>query len=87
MWVCSLAWEDPLEVDMAIHSSILAWSIPWAEKHGGLWSIGSCRGRHDCSDLACIYIYIRLSLLSLECKLQEGRKFCLCDSHCACHFI
>ena len=34
----SLGWEDPLEKEMATHSSILAWKIPWAEKHGGLWS-------------------------------------------------
>jgi len=32
MWVQSLGWEDPLEKEMATHSSILAWRIPWAEK-------------------------------------------------------
>ena len=37
----SLAWEDPLEKEMTIHSSILAWGIPWIEKPGRLWSIGS----------------------------------------------
>ena len=31
-WVCSLSWEDPLEKDMATHSSILAWEIPWTEE-------------------------------------------------------
>ena len=35
-WVRSLGWEDPLEEDMAIHSSILAWRIPTAENPGGL---------------------------------------------------
>ena len=35
-----LGWEDPLEEGMAIHSSILAWRIPWTEKPGGLQSIG-----------------------------------------------
>ena len=34
-------WEDPLEKGMATHSSILAWDIPWAEKPGGLQSMGS----------------------------------------------
>ena len=34
--VGSLAWEDPLEVEMATHPSILAWRIPWAEEPGGL---------------------------------------------------
>ena len=36
-----LDWEDPLEKEMAIHSSILAWVIPWTEEHGGLQSMGS----------------------------------------------
>ena len=35
-WVQSLGWEDPLEEEMAIHSSILAWVIPWTEESGGL---------------------------------------------------
>ena len=35
-----LGWEDPLEWEMATHSSILAWKIPWAEEPGGLQSIG-----------------------------------------------
>ena len=33
-------WEDPLEKEMAIHSSILAWEIPWIVEHGGLQSTG-----------------------------------------------
>ena len=40
-WVRSLGWEDPLEEGMAIHSSILAWRIPWTEEPGGLQSMGS----------------------------------------------
>ena len=35
-WVQSLGWEDPLEKEMTIHSSILAWRVPWTEKPGGL---------------------------------------------------
>ena len=46
-WVQSLGWEDPLKKEMATHSSILAWRIPWTEKFGGLYSIGSQRVRHD----------------------------------------
>ena len=38
--VQSLGWEDPLEEDMAVHSSILAWRIPWTEEPGGLQSQG-----------------------------------------------
>ena len=38
--VQSLGWEDPLEKGMAIHSSILAWKIPWTKEPGGLQSVG-----------------------------------------------
>ena len=50
MWetqVRSLGQEDPLEKEMATHSSILAWKIPWTEEPGGLQSVGSQRVRHD----------------------------------------
>ena len=40
IWVQFLGQEDPLEEGMAIHSSILAWEIPWTEKPGGLQSTG-----------------------------------------------
>ena len=40
-------WEDPLEKEMATHSSILAWEIPRREEPGGLQSVGSQRVRHD----------------------------------------
>ena len=40
-WVRSLGWEDPLEKEMATHSSTLAWRIPWTEELGGLQSTGS----------------------------------------------
>ena len=46
-WVQSLGWEDPLEKEMATHSSILAWKIPWTEEPGGLLSMGSQRIGHD----------------------------------------
>ena len=39
-WVQSLGWDDPLEKEMATHSSILAWRIPWTEKPGSLQSMG-----------------------------------------------
>ena len=45
--VQSLGVEDPLEEGMAIHSSILAWRIPWTEKPGGLESTGLHRVGHD----------------------------------------
>ena len=36
MWVRSLGWEDPLAKEMATHSSVLPWEIPWTEELGGL---------------------------------------------------
>ena len=46
-WIQSLGQEDPLEKEMATHSSILAWKIPWTEEPGRLQSMGSLRVRHD----------------------------------------
>ena len=46
-WVRSLGWEDPLEKEMATHSSILAWKISWTEEPGGLQSMGSQRVGHN----------------------------------------
>ena len=45
--VQSLGQEDPLEKEMATHSSILAWEIPWTEELGGLQSMGSQRDGHN----------------------------------------
>ena len=45
--VQSLCCEDPLQKEMATHSSILAWRIPWTEEPGGLQSLGSQRVGHD----------------------------------------
>ena len=50
MWetqVQSLGWEDPLEKEIATHSSILPWTIPWREEPGRLQSMGSQRVGHD----------------------------------------
>ena len=46
-WVLSLGQEDPLEKEMATHSSILAWEIPRTEEPGGLQSMGSQRVGHN----------------------------------------
>ena len=46
-WVQSLGGENPLEEDIATHSSILAWRIPWTEELGGLQSMGLQRVGHD----------------------------------------
>ena len=54
--VRSVGQEDPLEKEMATHSSILAWKIPWTEELGGLQSMGSQRVR---TEHACIYMRYR----------------------------
>ena len=46
-WVRSLGWEDPLEKEMAAHSSTPAWRIPWTKEPGSLQSMGSQRIWHD----------------------------------------
>ena len=46
-WVLSLGQEDPLEKEMAMHSSTLAWKIPWTEEPARLLSMGLQRVRHD----------------------------------------
>ena len=46
-WVQFLGQKNPLEKEMAIHSSALAWKIPWAEEPGGLQSMGSQKVRHN----------------------------------------
>ena len=46
-WIRSLDQGDPLEKEMATHSSVLAWKIPWIEEPGGLQSMGLQRVRHD----------------------------------------
>ena len=50
MWetqVQSLGWKDPLEKEMTIHSSTVAWKIPWMEEPGSLQFMGSQRVGHD----------------------------------------
>ena len=47
IWVRSLGQKDALEKEMATHSSIPAWQIPWTEEPGRLQSMGSLRVRHD----------------------------------------
>ena len=48
--VQSQDWEDPLEEEMAAHSSILAWRVPWTEEPGGLESMGSQKSQIQLSN-------------------------------------
>ena len=57
-WVWSLGWEDPLEEEMAAHSSILVWEIPLTQEPGGVWSMGSQTVRHDWTRIhACMHTW------------------------------
>jgi len=47
MWVGSLNWDDPLEKEMAAHSSVLDWKIPWTEDAGRLQPMGLWKIRQD----------------------------------------
>ena len=61
MWetrVQSLGWEDPLEKEMAIHSSTIAWKIPWTEEPGRLQPMGSQRVGHDWVTLPYLTLHI-----------------------------
>ena len=60
--VWSLGWEDPLEDEMATHSSTLAWEIPWTEEPGGLQSMGSQRVGHDWSTEHTTHTQVTTSL-------------------------
>ena len=53
-WVQSLGWGDPLEKEMATHSSILAWRIPWMEEPGGLQVHGVAKNRIRLSDFTSL---------------------------------
>ena len=59
IWVWSLCQKDPLEEEMATHSRILAWGIPWTEETGGLQSVGSRRVRHDWVWTCCVSLILQ----------------------------
>ena len=83
----SLGPEDPLEEDMATHSSVLAWRLPWTEEPGGLQSVGSQRVKHNWSDLAGTHalthklVQACLALASIPVALTPSQ---LCPSVFSC---
>ena len=74
-WVQSLDWEDPLEEDMATHSSVLAWRMPWTGEPGGLRSIGSQRVRHNWPSTALVGGMLRCSIRQ---EVKSLRSQCVC---------
>ena len=73
-WVRSLGQEEPLEEEMATHSSILAWKILWTEEPGGLQSMGSGRVGHDrvstCTDHVESFLFREILSLTRIYKLS-----------------
>ena len=71
-WVWSLSQEDPLEKEMATHSSPLASEIPWREKPGVLQSIGSQRVGYNLASKQQ-YVYIKLIQFAILQKLTHHK--------------
>ena len=75
-WVRSLDWEDPLEEEMATHSSILAWRILWTEEPGGLQSMGSQQSDVTEQPSSQAEVYHMKNFLNVLPKINEN----LCHS-------
>ena len=73
-WVRSLGWEDSLEEEMATHSSILAWKIPWTGEPGGLQPMGLQRVGHGlATEHACMRLDGSLDAAVTTCLHLVGR--------------
>ena len=73
-WVRSLGRKDPLEKEMAPHSSTLAWKIPWMEDPGSLQSMGSQRVRHDWATSLSSFLSFKIDwfdLLAIQGTLKS----------------
>ena len=78
MQIPSLGWKGPLEEKMAMHSSILAWRIPWTEEPGGLYSLWACKESNTTEQLHTSCLAIAFQLLDREsevlfCGLISGQ--------------
>ena len=72
-WVPCLGQEDPLEMGMATHTSVLAWRIPWTEEPGRLQSMGSQRVRHDWA--TSTFTVTQQIISSSDCDVQWKLDF------------
>ena len=72
-WAASLGWEDPLEKEMAMHSSTLAWKIPWTEEPGRLQPMGLQRVRHDRAN-SLSFTEFKLSCVIISSGPKERKK-------------
>ena len=76
-WVRSLDQEDPLEKEMATHSSILAWRMPWSEEPGGLQVHGVTKSQTLLSDFTFTYSYF---IAKMSFKFLSNTSFGKCPS-------
>ena len=72
-WIQSLGWKDPLEEEMSIHPSILAWRIPWTEELGGLQSTGLQRVGHDWANIHLLYILANCLTALSTCSNSKSK--------------
>ena len=80
-WVQTLGWEDPLEKEMATHSSILAWKIPWTEEPGGLTVHGVAESQTWLSNFTFFLFIILMIMIVLGCVFVVGRPRALWAFH------
>ena len=78
-WVRSLGWEDPLKEEMATHSDILAWKIPWTEEPGGLQSTGLQRVEHDWANNSFLIAQPCFATFLCFQLVRVLQKCCLCS--------
>ena len=79
IWIQFLGQEDPLEKEMEIHSSILAWESPWTEEPGRIQSMGLQRVKHDlatkqqqCSYVhLCVYLDVSVCVCVYVCRTLD----------------
>ena len=98
-WVWFLGWEDPLEKEMAIHSSILAWKIPWTEETGELQSMGSQESdttewlnhhyHHGIHKVLCWVFQLQdwtVQVRGFPGGASDNKSVCQCGRHKRCGF-
>ena len=73
-WIRSLGWEDPLEKEMATHSSTLAWKIPWTEEPGRLQSMGLLRVGHNWATWLSLFTFMHWRRSPLQCSCLENPR-------------
>ena len=77
IWIRSLGWDDPLEEEMATHSSLLVRKIPWTEEPGGVQSLGSKRAGCDWAHISLGFVSWILSLVDLHgCRHWDCTYLC-----------